>query len=448
MGRVTTNVENWTIRERALSTPCAAAPKQSLDLALRSLGAGSMNGTTGAPNLALSAACKHAGGQSDHHHGPHGADIPPPSLATRDAPPSRPKSCGALSKLRGAAKRTSSPEGHSSTNGYSSTANGGFGATAMVGQWGSILNDAQTEAREARERERRVADKKLSFDEHFQERENSQARKALSDVDTLMRDVRAVRRRLSRRNRGLLDPNGKFLQILDVLTLFALAFTVFVTPYEIGFLNADTQPIFIDVLNIVITATFFTGIVANFLTPFRSSQLLGEKKIKAHRLIAINYMRGWFILDVISTIPYEAIAVLLFPDLMSSDVSDPLVDGNATSAASADFYLRAAGNLRLVRLLRIMRLLKLGRSTREPTPGLAHHQPSALRLPVHNTCLSYQAHLSDTIRFHSPASSRTRVAHRQPLRRPHGALCEHIILNANPRHVDAHHACDHPLVLL
>ena len=57
------------------------------------------------------------------------------------------------------------------------------------------------------------------------------------------------------------------------------------------------------VMNQLITFIFFVGIILNFLTPYRSSHLVGGAKIKSHKRIAIRYLKSWFILDVISTIP-------------------------------------------------------------------------------------------------------------------------------------------------
>ena len=71
----------------------------------------------------------------------------------------------------------------------------------------------------------------------------------------------------------LLDPNGSLLQFWDLLTLYALTYTVFITPYEIGFLTSATQPITLDLMNYFITCIFGIGIILNFFTPFRASRI-------------------------------------------------------------------------------------------------------------------------------------------------------------------------------
>jgi hypothetical protein len=97
---------------------------------------------------------------------------------------------------------------------------------------------AQQEAREERERRARVAAQKLSYAELFWKREQAQAKLALSDPETLLRDVRQVRKRLRASNRCIFDPDGTVVQSHDMLTAFALVYTVFITPYEIGFLSS------------------------------------------------------------------------------------------------------------------------------------------------------------------------------------------------------------------
>ena len=103
----------------------------------------------------------------------------------------------------------------------------------------------------------------LSYDELFAARERDQAVAALSDVAMLQRDLKRVRIRLRKSDRCLLDQDGWFIKIWDVFTLFALMFTVFVTPYEIGFLAPETTSIGLEVSNYLILFIFSVGIVVS-----------------------------------------------------------------------------------------------------------------------------------------------------------------------------------------
>lgn len=94
-----------------------------------------------------------------------------------------------------------------------------------------------------------------------------------------------------------------------------------------------------------------------FFVPYRESYLVGGAKVKNHKKIAIRYLRSWFILDFVSTFPYEFIAnyALYGSPRPSTALLDQAAAGDQTVA------LKASSSMRLLRLLRIMRLLKLGR---------------------------------------------------------------------------------------
>ena len=132
----------------------------------------------------------------------------------------------------------------------------------------------------------RIKAANLSFDDWFAEQERKQAVNALSDEATMLRDLKRVRARLRASGRGLLDPEGWFSRTWECLTLFALIFTTFVTPYEIGFLVPETTSSGLKVANVFILLIFAVGIVTQFFTPYRQSYLLGGAKVKDHRRIA------------------------------------------------------------------------------------------------------------------------------------------------------------------
>lgn len=156
----------------------------------------------------------------------------------------------------------------------------------------------------------------------------------------------------------------------DILTVVSLGFTVFVTPYEIGFLTAETTSMTLEMLNYVVFFVFLVGMVLQFFQPYRESYLVGGARVKNHKKIAIRYLRSWFALDFISTMPYELVANLamygsfrpstnLGVDAAASDGS-----GGGSGGGTSVVVLKASTTLRLLRLLRIMRLLKLGRVAR------------------------------------------------------------------------------------
>ena len=76
---------------------------------------------------------------------------------------------------------------------------------------------------------------------------------------------------------------------------------------------------------------------------------LRELDSRVTKRIAVRYLRSWFVLDVISTIPYEMIATALITDdgeAAASEASFEIDQSNGTEV-DPEFYFRAAGNLRL-----------------------------------------------------------------------------------------------------
>ena len=61
-------------------------------------------------------------------------------------------------------------------------------------------------------------------------------------------------------------------------------------------------------INHSVSFIFATDLVLNFFRPFRDAL---SQKVKDHRKIAIAYLRSWFIIDLMSTIPIDLIVGLM-----------------------------------------------------------------------------------------------------------------------------------------
>jgi potassium channel len=80
-----------------------------------------------------------------------------------------------------------------------------------------------------------------------------------------------------------------------------VGYTAWVSPFEFGFLRRATGAL--AVTDNVVNAFFAIDIVLTFFVAYldRSSYIL----IDDHKNIALKYLKSWFLLDVISTIPAE-----------------------------------------------------------------------------------------------------------------------------------------------
>ena len=122
----------------------------------------------------------------------------------------------------------------------------------------------------------------------------------------------------------------------------------------------------LEMLNYVVFFVFLVGMVLQFFQPYRESYLVGGARVKNHRKIAIRYLRSWFALDFISTMPYELVANLAMYGSFrpSTNLGVDAAASDGSGGGTSVVVLKASTTLRLLRLLRIMRLLKLGRVAR------------------------------------------------------------------------------------
>lgn len=142
--------------------------------------------------------------------------------------------------------------------------------------------------------------------------------------------------------------NQSFMMTLfDVLGLFMILFTAVVTPFQLAFLDVEVSwgsknSLFW--MDRVVDIYFLFDICINFLRPVtdhtRGVDIIHLAEIRQ------QYLKGWFCIDVVSTLPLDVIGLM--------------IKGMPVS-------------LKAVRLLRLLRLMKLARMLRA-TRTLQHWQ--------------------------------------------------------------------------
>jgi len=137
---------------------------------------------------------------------------------------------------------------------------------------------------------------------------------------------------------SIYDPRtSKFLPQWDMVVGVALLFTATITPYEVAFLVfEDFDALF--VFNRMFDVVFMYDIWVQFHLAFYDSTL--RKWITDIHTIRKNYAKTWLLLDIVSTVPYDVIDVVV----------------QKTSSGDGG---GAAGNLKVLRVLKIMKLVKL-----------------------------------------------------------------------------------------
>lgn len=135
---------------------------------------------------------------------------------------------------------------------------------------------------------------------------------------------------------GLVHPLSTFMRRWDMLTMWLLLYTAIWTPFEVAFVEEKRlSPMYF--VNMVINLAFFTDMILNFNLMYFDEKLL--TMISDRKLIAKRYLRGFFIIDFVSILPYDDI----------------------TLATGSKANLKI---LRIVRIVRLAKLLRILRSSR------------------------------------------------------------------------------------
>lgn len=133
----------------------------------------------------------------------------------------------------------------------------------------------------------------------------------------------------------LLDPRSPRRTLWTAVLLLLTVWSVTWIPWEIGF--SVSPPTFIEILDIVTDCFFFVDLVLNLLSwvVLETGEL-----ITTYRITIPMYLRSFFVIDLLSTVPFDKLAVAIL---------DPGED------------LTVARTLAIIRILRVLRLLKLAR---------------------------------------------------------------------------------------
>lgn len=75
--------------------------------------------------------------------------------------------------------------------------------------------------------------------------------------------------------------------------------------------------------------------------------------------VAINYLRGWFTIDLVSIIPFESITSLISDNYNNED------SGGQTKANSLVRITRISKLYKLAKIVKLLRLIKLAKRKRE-----------------------------------------------------------------------------------
>lgn len=135
-----------------------------------------------------------------------------------------------------------------------------------------------------------------------------------------------------------IDPRSGFSRNWDNAMVLCLLFTAFVTPYEIAFLGTGTGVLLY--VNRLVDFLFVCDMGINFFLAFMDDE--EGQWIFENKRIALRYLKGWFVIDLVSILPYD------YADEIFGDASN----------------LQDLKPLRLIRLLRLIKLARVLRASR------------------------------------------------------------------------------------
>eukprot|EP00055_Hartaetosiga_balthica_P010885 m.47825 g.47825 ORF g.47825 m.47825 type:complete len:725 (-) comp7362_c0_seq1:871-3045(-) len=156
-------------------------------------------------------------------------------------------------------------------------------------------------------------------------------------------------------NYFIIHPYSTFRWYWDLIMVVMLIFTVVSIPVAIAFFNEGTGKAYF-VCSCIIDSLFLLDIFFNFRTGIDSPKSL-QVIILDRKRIAQQYIRGWFFIDLISSLPLDYIISACYG--VSYDSPSYL------KASRALKFIRVAKILTLLRLLRVTRVFRLFRRWEE-----------------------------------------------------------------------------------
>ncbi|KAK9738538.1 PAS domain [Popillia japonica] len=93
-----------------------------------------------------------------------------------------------------------------------------------------------------------------------------------------------------------------FKAIWDWIILCLTFYTAIMVPYNVAFKNKTSEDVSLLVVDSIVDVIFFIDIVLNFHTTFVGP---GGEVVSDPKIIRMNYLRSWFIIDLLSCLPYD-----------------------------------------------------------------------------------------------------------------------------------------------
>ena len=93
-----------------------------------------------------------------------------------------------------------------------------------------------------------------------------------------------------------------FKTVWDWVILILTFYTAITVPYNASFKNKTMDQVPLLVIDSIVDVVFFVDIILNFHTTFvgGNGEVISDSKI-----IRMNYLKSWFVIDLLSCLPYD-----------------------------------------------------------------------------------------------------------------------------------------------
>jgi CRP-like cAMP-binding protein len=146
----------------------------------------------------------------------------------------------------------------------------------------------------------------------------------------------------------LIHPNSRFKEVWDMIIFFVTLYNIIYVPFTMAFVdNPSLIQIMIDILCDMI---YLIDLILQFFIPI-SKKASDDKMLMSYVGIALNYIIGWFFLDLISSIPFNS--VLNIMQLIAGE------EGQNNSLGRITNIAKLSKIYRIMKLFRLFKLIKI-----------------------------------------------------------------------------------------
>ena len=127
---------------------------------------------------------------------------------------------------------------------------------------------------------------------------------ALGTTKNLYGDLSSFDRENMKKNANcLIMPDSKFKLYWNMIIIGLLLYTAIFVPFKIAFINEDG--ILMKISEITVDLLFAADLIVNFISATedkKNSGIIFDRKI-----IAMNYIKSWFLLDFVACFPFQVL---------------------------------------------------------------------------------------------------------------------------------------------